>query len=582
MAVGKKYSEELLVEYARRIAVEEGKDRGSAARWFMELTGASRGSAYRVREKLLSGSSIPELAEAKQRRKPRTNDIAAAKKKRDMFLIAAVKNLPGGKRRKISTERAIAMARSMGYLDGGYSRGTVDRFLKENGINAAHASARPMAHRLTADYPFHVIAVDATPIDHYYLRLDRTVAGRLDIPSGDKHLDDILRREELSKIWVYYMVDMYTKAFLVLPFASLPKGRDSKVSGESADDYYEFLKFCMLPKADMQSPLPDKPFPFRDCPVEGQPTILFCDRGSGIGGSGLIRNLCENLGIKIVTQKPGNPSSKGIVESRIGAFKRSYESLINPKLVKNINELTYFYMAWADYHNRKSGAYERWDAGVLDMPIVRLSEQSFRDASVNRIERTIDAYGCVQIDNKKFFVTPDESWKGAKVQVYRSYSREEGGLRYAARLGKEIVTLIAGLPEHGFEDIKSFPESQGSKNRRAVEELSGALRRVQIMDDILPPKDESNVIRLPNRNVISKETSSPIVPDVFTSTDSAIGWILNQNGIMAEDVPSKTARLIRETFDLLLDEEGGVSGEVVLNFSNIIAKYKREEEQCRK
>jgi len=383
MAKGKIFDEFLLIEFATRLhGVDSKKEKGDVIQWFIERTGISRGTVYRIIEKIHNKEPFHNIAVAKQTRKSRKSDIELAQEKRDILNISAIKFQQGTNAKPIPTERAIIIAESMGYIkQEKYSRSTVDRLLVKYRINAKHMKNRPFAHRLKADYPFHVVVVDATPLDLYYLNLDMKVE-RYDIPPGDKHLDDILKRESLRKIWVYFLVDMYSGAFLVMPFASLPKGADSKKSGENADDYYSLLKFCFLPKNNLLSPLDDYPPPLLDCPIEGQPDILFCDNGSGIGRSKLINNLCGNLGIKIVTHMPGNPSAKGAVEGRISAFKRSYESMINRNLIKDINQLIYFCLSWSHDHNKRSGAYNKWREGARDKPVIRLTEQSFKNASV--------------------------------------------------------------------------------------------------------------------------------------------------------------------------------------------------------
>ena len=581
MAKGRIFDEYLLVEFANRLhEAQTKKEKGEMIKWFMERTGIAKGSVYRVINKILKRESITNIANAKQNRKSRKNDIELAQEKRDMLTIAAIKSQQGADKKKIPTERAIEIAESMGYIaKGKYSRSRVDRLLEKYKINGRHINNQAFAHELKADYPGHVVVVDATPIDHYYLTLDRQVEPYY-APAGDKHLDDVLVKKNLSKIWVYYFVDMYSKAFIVMPFASSPKGINSKKSGENSDDWYDFLKFCLLPKNNLISPLSEYDPPFLDCPVEGQPTILFCDQGSGIGGSKLIKNLCGNLGIKIVTHMPGKPSAKGIVEGRISAFKRSYESMINPKHIKDINHLIHFYQAWTDYHNQNSGAYDKWREGVKNMPIIRLTDQNFKDASVMYVYRVIDAYGCISIDNKSFFVTEDESWRGEKVQVYKSYARE-GGLRYSVLLDKKIVPCLEGKPGHGFEDIKSFKTSEGAKNREEVKTLTEQIRRTQIFEDTLPKQSNKKVRHLPGK-FSTKDVHTPLVQDKFYSVKNAFDWVLHQNGLFAEEIPDKYIKTIINTFEMMMAETGYIDGDTVIKMSNSLTNYKAKPSLAKK
>jgi hypothetical protein len=581
MSKGKIYDKYLLVEFANRLhEAQSKKDKGEVIAWFMDRTGVSRGTVYRIIEKLQRKESITNIAAVKQNRKSRKSDIELAQEKRDMLTLSAIKCQQGIDKKKIPTERAIAIAESMGYWKKGkYARTKADRLLEKYKINGRHIKNQPFARQLKADYPGHVFVVDATPIDHYYLTLDRKVEPYY-APPGDKHLDDVLSQKNLSKIWVYYLVDMYSKAFISMPFASLPKGANSKKAGENADDWYDFLKFCLLPKNNFISPFEDCEPPFLDCPVEGQPTILFCDEGSGIGRSKLIKNLCGNLGIKIVTHMPGNPRAKGVVEGRISAFKRSYESMIAPGHIKDINQLIYFYQTWTDYHNEEKGAYDKWRKGVKNNPIIRLTDQNFKDASVTYVYRVIDAYGCISIDNKSFFVTEDESWKGEKVQVYKSYARE-GGLRYSVLLDKKIVPCLEGKPSHGFEEIKSFKASEGAKNREEVKALTGQIRRKQIFEDMLPEQKEAKIRHLPNRHT-TKKVHTPLVQDKFYSVENAFDWVLHQNGLFAEEIPTKRIENIIGTFEAMLEGTGYIDGDTVIKISNSLTKHKKELKKCLK
>ena len=233
MAKGKRFDEYLLIEFSGKLSAAESRhDRRNAIEWFIERTGVSKGTAYKVRDKIQKGIPYIDVAKATQKRKSRKNDLELQAEKRDALRVSAVKRRPGEDKKWIPTERAIEICEDMGLLaKGRYSRYRMDRILKTEGLNFRSAQHRKIAHEITADYPMHVLVVDATPIDHYYISLDRKVVRYDGLASGDKHLEDYLKRDKLSKVWVYYAVDMKTKAFLAMPFASLPKGATGKESG---------------------------------------------------------------------------------------------------------------------------------------------------------------------------------------------------------------------------------------------------------------------------------------------------------------------------------------------------------------
>ncbi len=578
MARGIKYDEHLLVEYARRhSAAHNDRERGDTVRWFMDQTGASYGTAYRVLQKIESGIPYTDVAAARQTRKSRKSDIDRAKELRHAKVIAAIKQIPGEDRSKwIPTEHALRIAGHMGLLpEGIYTRSTMDRLLAAYRLNRRSAQKQKIAHELTAKYPTRVFVVDATPMDQYYLSLDGRVV-RYDAPEGDKHLDDILARERLSKIWVYYLVDMYSKAFLPMPFASLPIGEDVRNSGENAEDWLSFLKFCFLPKRNMPSPLDDRRAPLAGCPIEGVPEILYSDKGSGIGRSTRVNRFCLRLGIQVVTHKPGNPSAKGMVEGRISAFKRSFESQLIPKTIKDINQLIYFYQIWADHWNRERGYYDTWQRGVMLHPIRRADEQNLRDANVSHINRVIDGYGCVSIDREHWFVTWDEQYRGTRATVYRPPSYD-GEVRYIAELyDGTIIECTNGRPEHDFEEIKSHPKSRGEKNREEVRILSKQIGGMMSFEDTLPPESDGKIVRLPSP-AVSVETHSPVVPERFDSAKSAWRWILNQTGLFAEEISEENRNALDKIISLSLEEHGSIPGDLAVMLANLINKNKRQE-----
>ncbi len=66
------------------------------------------------------------------------------------------------------------------------------------------------------------------------------------------------------------------------------------------------------------------------------------------------------------------------------------------------------------------------------------NKESFRDANIAHFIRTINGFGCVQIDNEEWFVTPDEHYKHAKVKIYRPQNHD-GDVKYIAELETTFI-----------------------------------------------------------------------------------------------------------------------------------------------
>lgn len=572
---GKRIDKELVADFVNRMNRAQSKrERGARMRDFRELTGLSKSTAYNILKKANEGVPYAEITAGKQQRKPRKSEFEREQEKRDALTISAIKMLPGEHAKAIPTELAIPMAENRGLIPvGKYDRCRMDRLLKLHQVNARSVRLTKAGRPITAQYPGHVFVVDATPIDHYYLTLDMRVKP-YDAPQGDKHLDDLLAREGLYKIWVYYLVDMASKAFLLRPFAGLPKNPNSRNLGENSDDWIEFLRWCFLPKYGTPSPLHDRPAPLRDCPIEGAPAVLWCDKGSGIGNNTLVNRMCLRMGIEVKPHFPGNPRAKGVVESRISAFKRRYEPLIRKNTITNINELIYFYQAWADYHNKTYGFYDAWQKGVTDHPLIRVSPQNLHDAMVSNVVRHINGMGCVAIDGNEWFVAFEEKYLNTKCTIYRPPVRDNE-IRYIAELHDNTIRSLvpASSIAHDFDDIKSFPKTELERNRDDARALSKSIGKFISYSDTLPPEKDTKIVRFPSPSMALR-THSPFVPETFESGDEALRWLLNQTALFLEEIPAGEREVIVNGFSMAMNRIGHIPGSSVLELANILNQNK--------
>lgn len=579
MARGTIYDEHLVVEFSRRYNTASGKkEKGDAVRWFQEHTGVSYSTARNVLQKIGAGRGCHEVAAGRQKRRSRKTEFQQAQEFQHAKIIAAIKTLPGADKSKwIPTEHALRIAENMGLIPPGmYTRSRMDALLRKYHLNKASTKKRRTAWKLTAKHSMQVLVVDATPMDQYYIRIDGRI-NRYDLPEGDKHLDDFLARERLAKIWVYYGMELYSGAFLAMPYASLPKGEHSKNSGENADDWFDYLKFFCLSKKGLPQILNEYPHPLSNCPLEGLPAIIYCDRGSGIGNSSLINSTFGNLGVRVITHIPKNPSAKGMIEGRISAFKRSFECQILPEKISNINQLIHFYLAWANHYNESRGRYNLFAEGIPQGGLVKLTDKNFRDANIARMEKTINAYGCVSINKVQYFVTWDEKWRGEKITVFRHPLQEEG-VPFTAKLGDQVVWLKEGVPNHDFEEIKSHPISEGMINREEVKAVSKSVRGMMTYEDTLPPAEETNVVRFP---IQAREisTHSPAAPPTFQTAEEALRWILNQTALFYEQIPPASRQALDTTLAACMENPGYVPGEVAVTIANLINQHKQNNSE---
>ncbi|MBE7439088.1 MAG: DDE-type integrase/transposase/recombinase [Spirochaetales bacterium] len=587
MARGKSIDMGVLLAYAERHAQASSRqERGDVLREFSQLTGLSPATVYQKLKHLKRGHSPVSLAAGRVARKSRKSDAALAMEREHALSVAGLSQGHYG-----STELRIMVAENMGLLPKGFystPAGLVrmNRILRREGLNQKASTRRSAAYHITANHPGHVFVVDATPMNHYYLRLDGRVVP-YDLPRGDTHASDLLLREGLFKIWVYYLVDMHSKTFLVRAFAPLPTSKSATKGGENSTDWLAFLKWAFLPKRGTQSPLEGRLPPLHDCPLEGVPDILYADRGSGIGNSSLINRFVNRLGSRVETHLPGNPSAKGLVESRIGAVKRGPESILARHTIQNINQLNYFYQAWAAHICRKRGFYSRWQAGVKDHPIRRITEQNVYDALVANVKRVVNRFGQISIDGTEFYVTHEDAVIGQKIAIYMPAVRQGEERRYVAELpdGRIVPLVDPREREHGFEDIKSNPQSQGAINRDEARIRGKRLAKMVLFEDTLPPENQAKVLRFPNP-AQAVETSSLAPPESFATLESALLWVhrltrLDDAEINALDPENPPLETLRTVFANELKITGSIKSAHLVYFCNmIVEKYKEKTNEA--
>ena len=109
-----------------------------------------------------------------------------------------------------------------------------------------------------------------------------------------------------------------------------------------------------------------------------------------------------------MTHVPGNPSAKGLVEGRCGAFKRSHEVGLTRNIIQSMDQLRFFYAAWAAQDNREKGCYDKWQIGMRDRTLRKVTKEAWANSLTSHIQRTITQWGTVRIDSEEWFVTEDE------------------------------------------------------------------------------------------------------------------------------------------------------------------------------
>ncbi len=593
MPRGKKIDPYLLAEFLGKFNAcpVQSPRRGELVAEFAATVGLSKQSVYtRIKKSVSRGYDVRDIASLETTRNGRKADSQVEQEKKDAVIISGIKRQPGEKAGYwIPTENAIHIAEKMKRIpQGKYNWWGMDRLLRKYGLNRKTSQIPKASIKLTAKYPGHVFVLDATPMNQYYMHLPETARTRqksknriqyLHFPQGDSHKEDILRKNAMYKIWVYYIVDMYSGLWLPMAFAPEPIGEKSKVGGENSHDFLTFLRFAFLPKNNLPA-LAGRNHPLRHSLFQGAPEIIYCDEGSALK-SKLILNFFKRLDIRVETHLSGNPRAKGKVESLIGASKKHFEVSLNRHAVSSIEQVNFFYGAWAHHLCHKKGLSDAWQKGNLISPIRSVTQENIQDAMVSHYDRDIDSYGCFQIDNIKYFV--NENLVNQKVKVYKT-PMSKTPLSAEDTDGRHYQIEQVGPRTTVFGQYKSFKKTEADYLNEEAESHAQKLRRGDgiTFSDILPNDiDETNVIRFPSLAEPLK-TESPAVPKTFKTIESARLYILNKTALLEilldEEIPKSTINTIESGFALALEHNGFIPGKLIESFIQILNEAKNNNQ----
>ncbi|MDI7157177.1 integrase [Leptospira santarosai] len=526
---------------------------------FAKQFGVSKETIYdrfREIENGVSRTIVAGYSGVSQTRKP-TDQLE--EQKAHMMTIALIKR--GGKVGRqgygVSTELALTAAENEGLIPKGkYTRSTVDRLLNQFGISTKLVDTPSVATELISPYPNHCWIVDATMKNHYFLNIKKNrIDFRSDIKYDSSHGMDIMEKHSLKRIWDYVIVDNYSKSYLMMTFAPDPKTAGAKHGGENTSDWIEFLTYAMLIKDDLR------------IPIQGIPKLIFCDEGSGLN-SNHMKSFLGRLGIEIRTHFPGHASAKGAVESRIGAYKRTFGVTINKGKIYSLDELRNYDNRYLIFDNNKSGAFQKWADGIKEHPITKATRKNIQDALVTEDEKTITAYGTIQIDKQHFFVS-SELPRGTKVTVFtnsensRCVQTDDGRIFVVKPYGKiqRNIETFQILDGRGHE----VRTSELQNLRKEIQKISREFKENIKQESYLR---ETNITFFPAQGE-EAETHVTMAPTKILKVDEAIAYVFNETGFTADEIGEEDLDAMREVFGKFIDQLGHVPSETLYKIVNI-------------
>ena len=548
---------------------EGSKERGDIIESYCNTFGVSRQTAYKDMGKLLKGEKLSTVSGLSNKKKSVVDIEKKNKRIEQALIIARIKSAVdiGKKGKPASTEDAINAAIKKGEIssEDALSRSTLDRAMDSIGVSSKKLNAKRYSARLVAEYSNHCWVADATPISHYFfsfkkgdLVFDKTV----DIRSY--HIESVLEKKELAKIWVYRVVDLYSKQYFQKVFA--PKGRTkgAKYGGENSMDWLETLRCCMLPKTDLIHPKDGRVY--KNIPMQGVPKLLMTDQTCGLHAD-ISKAFLQRLGIEHRQRDVNNPSGGGAVESRHGHFQRQYENKIVREDIASLEELEFYMSAFSSYDNQKKGYSTKWLEGTKKVPVRIVTLENLHDATVVQADRVVNNWGCISISTIEYTV-PSDVVPGEKVTAFRNFEgkwciqREDGTIHplIEGRIKKNVETYEI---MDGKGDLAK--DSENDKNREFVKN-----NPIKFSTDAWLPEPVNKVIAFPVRNTVNTETHSTMSGDV-SSVEKSLDYLKRESG---KEFTKEETETLKNALDQYLKSEGKVPSDVLHDFLNIIIKTK--------
>ncbi len=456
-----------------------------------------------------------------------------------------------------STELAITAAENEGLIPKGkYTRSTVDRLLNEYGISTKLIDTPTVSTELLSRYPNHCWFLDATVKNHYFLNIEKSrIDYRDDIKYDASHGMDILEKNSLKRIWDYFIVDNYSKAYLKMTFAPDPKTPGARNGGENTADWIHFLTWAMMEKED------------RRIPIHGIPKLIFCDKGSGLN-SDQMKTFLGRLGIEIRTHLPGHASAKGAVEARIGGYKRTFGVTINRNRIYSLEELQDLDNRYLMFDNNKRGSFEKWMNGTRDNPVLKVTRKNIQDALVTEMTKTITAYGTILINKEEFFVSA-EIPRGTKVSVFTNF---EGKRCAQTDDGNIYLVQSHGKIKRDIENYEILDGKGADVRETELHQLRKVIQTTarKFKEKIKPESylSETNIAFFPAQGE-DAETHVAMAPDKVLKVEEAIMYVYKETGFTADEIGEEDVQNMETVFGKMIEQFGYVPSEILYKIVNI-------------
>lgn len=571
----------LMPLYSKWKAADGRHVKGEIVKEACALWGITKPVVYKAFNRIDMGYSGFDVAKcAIPRKKSSARQSLEEKRKAYAKIIASYKfaSRIGQKGYVIPTEKVIEIALADGTIkpEDVLSRSETDRLMKRLGISNRDFSVdKKTAIELIAYYANEVWVIDATPLNRHFLTIDGGVKHRPDLDPEDKHLPDILQRDGLHKIWVFYAIDLFSRSYFCHAFAPEPTTPGAKFGGENAFTWMQFLDMAFLPKENY--------------PLEGLPEIIYSDRFSGIkSANGPLRNFLSALNIQSETHIPKNSRAKGSVEGRQSAFKRSFETILNlfgsNRRELNLESLNKFFLAVARKQNFEEGKFSRYLESAKNHPLRKVTLKNLQDARVRFVPRKLNIHKCVTVKwsasspTETYFIEGASDFeRGHEFHLFRNVDGKV--MAQDPKTGRLFTCDPRGKLKRHFGDWDildgrhGLADTEAERMRKEVMAEAPNIRRAINFDAVFPAV--TNIISMrPQGEQI--ETSSIVAPEFFESADEARAWLAMTSHTSLATVSEDLRGRIDKIIELDIELNGSVSRQTAMRLLDSLIEVREQ------
>lgn len=213
------------------------------------------------------------------------------------------------------------------------SASTICRALKHYRLHPKQLNQPAPVNAMRSLHPNHCWQIDASLCVLFYLpskeKRGRSELHFMDAAEFNKNKPKNIERIALDRVWRYVVYD-HTSGCIFVWYV---------FGGENSENLCESFIQAMQPKEDRGR------FPF--C---GVPKMVMLDPGSANTGYGF-NNLCQQLGVKVQINKPGNPRAKGGVENANNLVETKFEGKLKFVRINSIEQLQKYANQWMVHFN---------------------------------------------------------------------------------------------------------------------------------------------------------------------------------------------------------------------------------------